>query len=427
MAGVWRRKTRDGKPGKYIAWWIDDKGVRHTKTCSTSERDAERIAQKNEEAGVRLREGLISPREKMSLEAAKKPIEVHIEDYRLALLAKADGLQHTKHVAGAIKRILEYASIRSLDELNAVDRLQAALGRLHSERSPRTANHARNCIIAFVRWLEDSSRIIELPRGIKKLAHYNQKVGRRLIRSPLTVAELKRLLEVTASGPDVATKRARVGRGGDILESMSGKDRSVLYLTACSTGFRFSELASLTPESFKLDGDSPTITCAAAYTKNGALAIQPISIHVAKTIAEWIKGKVAGKPVFLLPRHGVYMIQADLRRCGISPLRPNGERVDFHSLRHTYVTNLIDAGATMKEAQKLARHSSIVLTGDIYAHASEDNLRRAVERLSQGSEAAAEKDAPALQTLFSPTAIESYPLMSGKSTKEGNDGRQAEE
>jgi len=39
----------------------------------------------------------------------------------------------------------------------------------------------------------------------------------------------------------------------------------VLRAMAAGTGFRASELASLTPASFHLDGDSPTIDCAAGY------------------------------------------------------------------------------------------------------------------------------------------------------------------
>jgi len=41
---------------------------------------------------------------------------------------------------------------------------------------------------------------------------------------------------------------------------------------------------------------------------------------------------------------------------------------DFHGLRHTFITNLRDAGVDPKTAQKLARHSDIRLTMIIYTH-----------------------------------------------------------
>jgi len=42
--------------------------------------------------------------------------------------------------------------------------------------------------------------------------------------------------------------------------------------------------------------------------------------------------------------------------------------VDFHSLRHTFVTRLARSGVSPKVAQTLARHSTITLTMDRCAH-----------------------------------------------------------
>ena len=45
---------------------------------------------------------------------------------------------------------------------------------------------------------------------------------------------------------------------------------------AAGTGFRTSELASMTPESFDLDGDTPTTTVHAACTKYRREVVQPL-------------------------------------------------------------------------------------------------------------------------------------------------------
>jgi integrase len=42
--------------------------------------------------------------------------------------------------------------------------------------------------------------------------------------------------------------------------------------------------------------------------------------------------------------------------------------VDFHALRHTFITSLAAAGVHPKTAQMLARHSTITLTMDRYTH-----------------------------------------------------------
>jgi len=41
---------------------------------------------------------------------------------------------------------------------------------------------------------------------------------------------------------------------------------------------------------------------------------------------------------------------------------------DFHSLRHTFISNLARGGVHPKVAQSLARHSTITLTMDRYSH-----------------------------------------------------------
>ena len=54
---------------------------------------------------------------------------------------------------------------------------------------------------------------------------------------------------------------------GRSVRGVCGRDRAVLYRLAVGTGFRAGELASLTPESFDLDADPPTVTILAAYSK----------------------------------------------------------------------------------------------------------------------------------------------------------------
>ncbi len=43
-----------------------------------------------------------------------------------------------------------------------------------------------------------------------------------------------------------------------------------------------------------------------------------------------------------------------------------GRVVDFHALRATYITMLVKGGATVKQAQDLARHSDPKLTMNVY-------------------------------------------------------------
>lgn len=60
---------------------------------------------------------------------------------------------------------------------------------------------------------------------------------------------------------------------------------------------------------------------------------------------------------------------------------PSGHRVDFHSLRKTFITNLSRAGVSPKAAQTLARHSDINLTMNVYTMLGLGDQASAVEAL----------------------------------------------
>lgn len=71
----------------------------------------------------------------------------------------------------------------------------------------------------------------------------------------------------------------------------------------------------------------------------------------------------------------------------------------FHDLRHTAATRLLRSGANLKLVQKLLRHEDIATTTK-YAHADDEDLRSAMERLAQShdishvGQAAAAEDEP---------------------------------
>jgi hypothetical protein len=62
------------------------------------------------------------------------------------------------------------------------------------------------------------------------------------------------------------------------------------------------------------------------------------------------------------------MFQADLAAAGIPVRDDAGLVADFQSLRHTFITNLANAGVHPKTAQTLARRCTITLTMDRYSH-----------------------------------------------------------
>jgi len=174
------------------------------------------------------------------------------------------------------------------------------------------------------------------------------------------------------------------------------------YRLAVRTGFRLSELRSLTPGSFDLDSDPPTITVSAAYSKHRRQDIQPIRRNLAELIRPWLEDKPYRQPVLRLPDKAAQMLNADLRRARarwIGGVPGTAERhlrresdflrtvdhenrvCDFHAWRHTYITRLVTSGASVKVCQELARHSTPTLTIGQYAHTRLHDLTSALDSL----------------------------------------------
>jgi integrase len=61
----------------------------------------------------------------------------------------------------------------------------------------------------------------------------------------------------------------------------------------------------------------------------------------------------------------------------------DGRVLDFHSLRHSFISNLARAGVSPRVAQALARHSTPMLTFGVYAHLGADDERRALDALPE--------------------------------------------
>ncbi|MFU7561306.1 tyrosine-type recombinase/integrase [Stieleria sp. JC731] len=60
----------------------------------------------------------------------------------------------------------------------------------------------------------------------------------------------------------------------------------------------------------------------------------------------------------------------------------DGVFADFHSNRHTFVTNLAASSANPKITQTLARHSDVNLTMNVYSHVAVQEQAEAVGRAS---------------------------------------------
>jgi integrase len=366
---------RRRKGTRWRVWYRGADGRRRWSTGFVDKSQSEALARRLEDEQRAIAAGLVDPAVERRRAESLRPVADHLADYRGALVARGDTAKHAAHVASAAGRLLEDARAATLGDL-AVDRLSEALGRLRARRSARTANHALAAVKAFLAWAVGGGRLAVVPAGIAALRPYNEKVDRRRVRRALSAAEIDRLLAAAEAGRPI---HGWPRKSRHLAVAIPGPDRAALYRVAMGTGFRDRELRSLTPESFRLDGAEPCVVVAAAYSKRRRDDAQPIRRDLAAWLSGWLSGKPAGEPVFALPWSAVRMLRVDLAAAGIPERDARGRVVDFHALRHSYITALVRSGVNPKTVQRLARHSTITLTLDRYCDLPDEDARRAIE------------------------------------------------
>ena len=149
------------------------------------------------------------------------------------------------------------------------------------------------------------------------MAKLNSAADVRLKRRPATPEEFPKLLAAVATGKP--------------FRGLNGRDRAMLYLVATETGFRASELASLTIASLDLSAQTPAITIEAAYSKRRRQDNQPIRSELAERMKTWLASKPTNARTVRLDGHSrtklwpgtwnekaAKMLRADLDAAGIT-------------------------------------------------------------------------------------------------------------
>lgn len=386
---AWAAK-RDESAKRWTAYYYDEHNIQRQKSGYSSRTSTEELARKLEDECRKIRDGLVDPAERSRREATGRPLVEHIADYRAILAARGNTKGHVGATASAIGRLLKAGNASLLSELDGNHVLTGLAIWRGKGRAARTLNHALVAVQGFARWLAASKRIAEADPLLMDLNKYDERGDMRIVRRALSPAEVAKLLAAAESGrtltreaplvPRVKGKRGGWGQKGRARKvAITGPDRAALYRVAMATGFRANELRSLTVDSFALDGDEPTITLKAAHSKNGKGAIQPITREMAEAIKPYLAKKCFDSAALVVPEKTAKLIRVDLDAAGV-PYEVKGEGVvDFHALRHSYITHLIRSGANPKIVQALARHADIRLTLERYTHLESDDLRKAIE------------------------------------------------
>ena len=382
----------------YTVKYLDEHG--HPQRVSSRCRDydaALQLARELESRAMQRREGLLDPALERHAKAARQSIAEHAKAHVAFLAAAGNTPKHVRTVERHIAAVLALAGIERLPDLKSA----AVLSAISSMRTPSgdpasrsaslsTCNSYLRSLKGFSRWLFRQRLTAE--DALLDLDLFNAATDRRHIRREMSADEVQWLL-------GVAEQRTLPEHGAP------GPTRAMVYRVAGSTGFRAGELRSLTPESFDLDAAPPTCTVEAGYSKRRKRDVQPLPPAMVEPLRWWLQGFEPGSRVFKgIAGDTARMLRSDLTAARSAWVKAGGSEeeqalreqtdflayrdrqghvADFHSLRVLFISRVVASGASMKEAQTLARHSTPVLTMNVYSRASLLDVAGAVEGIGE--------------------------------------------
>ena len=302
------------------------------------------------------------------------PLDEHLEAYTEAVKERsqktASSWSDEKKIK--IEKILNQAKVLMPKDVTTA-KIKDALGKLakKNEWSKRTSNQYLIAIKGFFSWMVLENRLPFNPVLALKALAVKDADCRRLRRT-FTQNEAGALVQFLYASKD----QRKV--------SNPPKMRALLYALAFQTGLRAKELMSITPSNFDLENAELAIH--GRNTKNSVSEIVPLPKVLVSMVATILAEKKTPTNLF----KGVYhrgqagkRLKLDMKHARLDYIESaptqaerttreqsdflqwentRGEYLDFHSFRSSFITSLVEGGATIKQVQLLARHKDAETT-----------------------------------------------------------------
>jgi integrase len=378
MPYVFKTYRADGTAhARWRFQYTDWRGKRRTATGTTSEPETLKIALRKEADEYDIRKG-IRPPKSISATHAMRDIEEIIREY-IAWGGTLGGRRgrswsrtHARMRAAQLQWWVSHLKIECLADLPGIlPKVESGLRSfLETGRTRRTTQSYAETLHGFCRWC-------------LKREYLNDDPLRNLIALDTTPQTVRRSLDLNELR--------------ELLDAVPYERRLVYQVALCS-GLRAGELRALTVDD--LDLQRGGLVLRAAWTKNRTNGFQPLPKVLVNELATFVGSGTAARlyqeayvrkdttafpperPLLYLPSNTSRAFRQDLAAASIAKNTEAG-KLDFHALRVTYVTLLLHAGAYIKEAQSLARHSDPKLTMNVYARVLPGRLIEVVEAVGR--------------------------------------------
>ena len=258
-----------------------------------------------------------------------------------------------------------YLNLPGEVEIEKVDRMaiRKYMSFLHRKNKKSSIARKISTLRSFFRYLIREQVISSNPA--KSVS--SPKVEKTL-PTTLTVDEAFRLMESPRGIPE---------KSSGVSKQNYARDRAILELLY-SSGLRVSELVGLNLN--QLDSDLGIVRVMGKGRKERIVPVGVKAIDALKAYLE-ARGGLTGEDAIFINPSGGRLTARTVGRVIKKYTRHSGifRKVSPHSLRHTFATHLLDAGADIREIQEMLGHSSLSTT-QRYTHVSMGKLMEVYDK-----------------------------------------------
>lgn len=276
--------------------------------------------------------------------------------------------------------------------------------------SELTVKSYREDLLGLIQWLEQTLGNVPTPAqltpqvlrkyqaALQEAGYARTTIARKLasLRSFFRYAQRQGMATDNPAKPLRNPRRQRklphflssdeIGRllGAPPVHELAGlRDRGILE-TMYSAGLRVSEVVGLSDGDLNLEEQ---IACVRGKGRKerisplGSYAIRAIQDYARVRVRHPLEESKGRQAAVFVNRFGKRLTTRSVGRMLEKYIATAGldTRTSPHTLRHTFATHLLDAGADIRSVQELLGHKSLVTT-QIYTHLSTANLRAIYEK-----------------------------------------------
>jgi integrase len=320
--------------------------------------------------------GIIAPR--VQRDAARISLAEHLEEM-IASKARANDGHYLSNMKNRVVRLISECGWKYPKDVSP-ESFQAWV--TARDLSAKALNEYLISARTLLNWMEKRGRVVANP--LKAVGLLSTAGEARNPRRALTDEEFAKLVD-------------------------GSRNAGIAYLVTATTGLRYSEILRVEMRDVRLDEPQPRIIArATAKKKNKKEASQPLHPVVVERLRAFLEAQQMqpSDKVFAPLFRTRGQIKRDLAAAGVARHDEQGRVADFHSLRHTFCTNLQRLGTPQRVLMHLMRHSDRKLSDYLYTDTSLLPANESVQKLfvpaAKLSQIPSQDLVPAGQTLSQP-------------------------